>query len=61
MERYITKAQALYIIIAKAAYSLRLMRYTARVMIYAFGDDIPLLSQWIKNRQAFKLAYFWYG
>ena len=22
-----------------------------RLMIYTFGDDIPLLSQWIKNRQ----------
>ena len=27
------------------------MRYTLRVMIYAFCDDMPLLSQWIKNRQ----------
>ena len=24
--------------------------YTPSVMIYAFGDDIPLLSQWIKKR-----------
>ncbi|MBQ9849020.1 MAG: hypothetical protein IJO64_08190, partial [Clostridia bacterium] len=51
--------EVLYIIIAKAEYSLRLMICTLRVMIYAFGDDIPLLSQWIKNKTVQRLSYFW--
>ena len=44
------QGKALYIIIAKELYSLRLMRYTLRVMIYSLtANDIPLLSQWIKK------------
>ncbi len=40
----------LYLIIAKAEYSLRLMRYVC-------GDDIPLLSQWIKKSKSFDLDF----
>ena len=33
-------------------------RYSLRLMIYTFGDDIPLLSQWIKKFDRSKLVEF---
>ena len=33
-------------------------RYSLRLMIYTFGDDIPLLSQWIKKFDKSKLVEF---
>ncbi len=53
-------SQKLYIIIAKVC-NLQLMIYTLRVMIYAFGDDIPLLSQWIKKRPAEASRFIGWG
>ena len=34
-------------------------RYSLRLMIYTYGDDMPLLSQWIKNSTSFGLSNFW--
>ena len=61
---YIIRNLLRYIIKTQFCISSLRKRYNLRLMIYAYGDDIPLLSQWIKKEVTFgrqKLLLFLAG